>query len=209
MPPNRLTPLQWEALAALAGIEPPWTLTGGGALCGFHLGHRETRDLDLFFHGKDALEDVPREVERRLRLAGFEVVGVRTAPAYRRLEARKAGEIVVIDLVAEPVPTIEAPVEMAPGLLVDTPHEILVNKVTALYSRNAVRDLFDVKCLLEAGGDLTRALAEAPRKDGGVSGPGLAWLLEQWDVRKPAAQSGFDPDALDAFRKHLIDRLLA
>jgi acetyl esterase/lipase len=84
-----------------------------------------------------------------------------------------------------------------------------VNKVTALYSRNAVRDLYDVKCLLETGGDLSLALAQAPRKDGGVSGPGLAWLLEQWDVRKTAASSGFDPDELDTFRKALIERLLA
>jgi hypothetical protein len=31
-----------------AGLQPPWTLTGGGALAGFHTKHRETRDLDLF-----------------------------------------------------------------------------------------------------------------------------------------------------------------
>ena len=125
------------------------------------------------------------------------------------MEARRDDEIVVIDLVAEPVPTIEPPLAMAPGIHVDTPHEILVNKIAALYSRNAVRDLFDVKCLLEAGGDLGRALRDAPRKDGGVSGPGLAWILEQWDVRKAAMQSGFDAEALDAFRQVLIARLLA
>ena len=104
---------------------------------------------------------------------------------------------------------MEAPLLLEPGVLVDTPHEILVNKIAALYSRNAVRDLFDVKRLLDAGGDLDRALRDAPRKDGGVSGPGLAWLLEQWDVRKPASQSGFDADELETFRKALIDRLLA
>jgi predicted RNA binding protein YcfA (HicA-like mRNA interferase family) len=203
-----LSALQREALRALAGMAPAWALTGGGALCGFHLGHRETRDLDLFFHGLRELGDTPREVERRLEAAGFEVTGLRTSPSYRQYEARKAGEVVVVDLVAEPVPTIEPPVELEPGVSVDTPHEILVNKLAALYSRNAVRDLYDVQCLLVAGGDLERALRDAPRKDGGVSGPGLAWLLEQWDVRKAAAQSGFDPEALDAFRRELIERVL-
>ncbi len=66
MPPNRLTPLQWEALARLAGIEPPWALTGRGALCGFHLGHRETRDLVLFFHGMDAMDTFRKHLINRL-----------------------------------------------------------------------------------------------------------------------------------------------
>jgi hypothetical protein len=39
----------------LAGITPPWTLTGGGALAGVHLGHRETRDLDLFRRNRGEL----------------------------------------------------------------------------------------------------------------------------------------------------------
>jgi hypothetical protein len=95
------------------------------------------------------------------------------------------------------------------GVHVDTIYEILVNTVAALYSRNAVRDLYDVQCLLAAGGDLGRALVDAQRKDRGVSGPGLAWLLERWDVRAAAQASGFDADALDAFRAELVERLLA
>ena len=117
---SRLSPTQSAVLHALAGMDPRWTLTGGGALCGYHLGHRQTRDLDLFFHGLHALGDAPREVERRLRGVGFDVVGVQTAPTFRRLEARTSAEAVVIDLVAEPVPTIEAPREEEPGVFVDT-----------------------------------------------------------------------------------------
>ena len=47
----KLTPLQRRTLVLLAGIELRWTLTGGGALAAVHLGHRPTRDLDLFWHG--------------------------------------------------------------------------------------------------------------------------------------------------------------
>lgn len=34
---SSLTPLQRRALVLVAGMDPAWTLTGGGALAGFHL----------------------------------------------------------------------------------------------------------------------------------------------------------------------------
>ncbi|NOT29556.1 MAG: hypothetical protein HOP15_03800 [Planctomycetes bacterium] len=45
-----MTDLQRRLLRLLAEMKPRWTLTGGGALSGVHLGHRATRDLDLFWH---------------------------------------------------------------------------------------------------------------------------------------------------------------
>ena len=44
---DRLTALQWRILEILSALQPPWTLTGGAALAGFHLKHRTTKDLDL------------------------------------------------------------------------------------------------------------------------------------------------------------------
>lgn len=64
---SRLSPLQARILSLVAGFSPPWRLTGGGALVGFHLGHRTTRDLDLFFHGRTTLESIPHELESTLR----------------------------------------------------------------------------------------------------------------------------------------------
>ncbi len=40
-----LSPLQRRVLEILADTEPPWTLTGGGALVGVHLHHRTTRGI--------------------------------------------------------------------------------------------------------------------------------------------------------------------
>lgn len=59
-----LTALQARVLRVLRGL--PWTLTGGGALIGYHLHHRATRDLDLFFRGLRGLDHLPAEVELRL-----------------------------------------------------------------------------------------------------------------------------------------------
>jgi hypothetical protein len=77
---DRLTPLQRRILRALAGLTPPWTLTGGGALAGVHLGHRETRDLDLFWRNRGELGRLVSEAVRALRGDGLDV---RPSPSPR------------------------------------------------------------------------------------------------------------------------------
>jgi phosphoribosyl-dephospho-CoA transferase len=49
-------------------------------------------------------------------------------------------------------------------ILVETPHQLLVNKLCALLSRSELRDLVDVRVLIESGLDLTRALADCPAR---------------------------------------------
>ena len=69
----------------------------------------------------------------------------------------------------------------------------------------------DVRALLETGGDLTRGLQDAPRKDGGFSPLMLAWVLRrlQIDVLARAVNaSEMDVDGLDRFRDELVSRLL-
>lgn len=195
---SRLSPLQQRILERVAGLG--WTLTGGGALAGYHLGHRVTRDLDLFWHGQSVFDREPVEVERRLRDAGLDVVALQTAPGFRRLRVSDGVEVIPIDLVAEPVLTVEAPIEVAPGIRVDTPHEILTNKLGALLSRWAVRDLVDLQALLATGLPLERALTDAHRKDGGFSPATLAWVLST------TPDVGLD-EGLRSFRSWLIDQL--
>ena len=118
------------------------------------------------------------------------------------LRSNRAEEAIPIDLVAEPMPAIEAPIEPEPGIRVDTRFAILVNKLGALLSRWAVRDLVDVRALLEDGQDFERALLEAAKRDGGFSPQTLAWVLDT------APDTGLD-DGLRAFRADLVRRLLA
>lgn len=72
-PLDSLQPIQRKVLVALAGLAPRWTLSGGGALAGFHLGHRLTRDVDLFFRGATTLDRAGDDAERELRARGLEV----------------------------------------------------------------------------------------------------------------------------------------
>ncbi len=209
---SQLSSLQGRILTILAGQQPPWTLTGGAALVGFHLGHRQTRDLDLFWHG---LVRLPALEPMKLALedAGIEVSILRRTPSFCTLRASAGAEVVLVDLVADPVPPIEPPEQRGSpeaSFLVDTPHEILVNKLNALLSRSELRDLVDTKALLELGGDLERALGDAAVKDGGFSPATLAWVLRDLPIAALAQAGGLPRDAateLAAFRDALVERL--
>lgn len=98
------------------------------------------------------------------------------------------------------------------ALAVDSRQEILVNKLCALLSRCELRDLEDVKALLDAGADLERALTDAPRKDQGFSSLTLAWVLRQLQPRTLAqamSWSAQETEALERFHAWLVDRLVA
>jgi predicted nucleotidyltransferase component of viral defense system len=212
---GRLTALQSRVLEVLAGFEPPLTLTGGGALVGFYLDHRTTRDLDLFLHGHSVLGDNAARVIDTLRAAGLQVSSTQLGTAMHKLSVSDASETLVVDLVADPVRCIEEPTRVAIAgrtLLVDTRHEILVNKICTLIQRSELRDLDDVRELLDNGGDLARALADAPRKDGGFSPLVLLWLLRQLPIRDLAQREAWSEqrtERVSNFRDALVERLAA
>jgi len=213
MTTGRLSKLQVKILQALAGFRPPWKLSGGAALAATHTRHRETRDLDLFWENTNELGRISDSIAQALRLAGLEAESVHKEPSFARLRVSSKGDVVIVDLIADPVSPIEpaAKVEIAGvEVAVDTPHEILVNKLCALLSRSELRDLEDVRVLLDAGGNLGRALSDAPRKDRGFSTLTLAWVLREMAVVQLAERDRWTPDeaeTLRAFREELVDRL--
>ncbi len=212
---DKLTPLQRRILRVLAGITPRWTLTGGGALAGVHLGHRETRDLDLFWRNRGELGTLVAEALSALRSDGLDAQALRTAPAFGELRVSDATAACIVDLVAEPFAAI-APPEQAliegSAILVDGKHELLASKLATLLERSEVRDLVDVKALVDAGGDLHAALADAPKKDAGFSPLTLAWVLKDFDLGPVAKLLGWttaQKEELSSFRQWLIDQLTA
>lgn len=210
---SRLTPLQRRILRVLAPLHPPWTLSGGGALAGFHLAHRETRDLDLFWRQRGDLGGLLAESLGALRADGLEAQALRTAPAFAELRVADGTTSCVVDLVAEPFPAIEPPVEVeleGSTITVDTRRELLASKLATLLERSEIRDLADVKALLDAGGDLQEGLRDAPAKDAGFSPLTLAWVLKGYDTGPAAKALGLSDsqaEDLGSFRQWLIDRL--
>jgi hypothetical protein len=197
MSPNKLSAIQERVLVALSALRPRWTLTGGGALVGFYTKHRETQDLDLFFHH-----------EREL---GSVVVDA----TFAQLDVRSGAESVVIDLVADPIPITEPAQPFVVGsatIMVETPHQLLVNKLCALLSRSELRDLVDVRALVESGGDLIRALRDCPGQDAGFSPLTFAWGAQGLPLRRVAAAQGWrdeDIEALERFRDDLVSRAIS
>ena len=214
MAADKLTPLQRRIVRVLATLTPPWTLTGGAALAGVHLGHRTTRDLDLFWRDRLALGQTVSEALGLLRADRMDVVVLQTAPTFSELRVSQGAEVCVVDLVAEPFPPVEPPeraVIDGAAIAVDTKHEILAAKLTALLGRTELRDLVDVHALLAADIDLLAAVRDAPKNDAGFSAMTLAWVLHGFEVAPLARAVGWSEEqtsAVDAFRRELIDRLM-
>jgi hypothetical protein len=140
-------------------------------------------------------------VTARLVAGDLRVERLQSGVTFCRLQVSDSHEVLPIDLPADPVPTVVEPIEVAHGFLVDAPREILVNKLTALLSRWAVRDLVDVRALVASGEDLDRALRDSPAKDGGFSPQTLAWVLDTLPTNE------LDP-TLRSLRDELAVRLL-
>ncbi len=214
MSTGRLTPLQVRALEVLTQIEPRGRLVGGAAIAGFITCHRQTRDLDLFWYERPELGALVRDTELALRDAGFVVESTRSAPAFHQFRVRLGQEELVIDLVAEPFAPLAPPLSVTVGAVtvsVESPEELLAAKLCTLLERQEVRDLTDVRALLDAGGDLASAMKNAPQKDAGFSPVTLAWVLRDFPVQRLALASGTtegEASALASFRDRLVDQCI-
>jgi hypothetical protein len=169
--------------------ESRFFLTGGAALAGFHLGHRETKDLDLFTT-EDLLEDGVAALRETANELAASVEAIRTAPDFRRFLLRRGSESVIVDLVRDTTPQLFAEKPMIGTVRVDPVGEILANKLCALLSRGEIRDVVDVRALELAGLRVEDLLGPAARKDGGLTPGQLAWVLSQIEIGDDAVPPG-------------------
>jgi aryl-alcohol dehydrogenase-like predicted oxidoreductase len=199
---SKLSAFQREVLDAFFEREGRFFLTGGAALAGFHLGHRETHDLDLFTLDDvlDAGFAVVADVARHL---GASLESIQTSPDFRRLLMRRGAEAVVIDLVRERVVQSVAEKPIVNGIRVDPPEEILANKLCALLSRSEVRDLVDVRALELAGYRVEDALPAAAVKDTGLTPAQLGWVLSQIELGDDLIPPG--GVSVEELRQYLAD----
>lgn len=181
-PRSRLSPLQTQVLRELVRREPGFFLTGGGALAGFHLGHRTTDDLELFTsddaafeRGKFVLQDIASAMSGHLAIR-------QEAPGFLRAVLDRGGDAVVIDLVRDRHPQSGFDKLEREGIIIDSAAEILANKLTTLVGRAEERDLIDLLCLERAGHRIEDAVPAALAKDGGCTPATLAWLLSEVDI---------------------------
>ncbi|MGE0104920.1 MAG: nucleotidyl transferase AbiEii/AbiGii toxin family protein [Blastocatellales bacterium] len=204
---SRLNQLQLDFLQAFFRREDRFFLTGGAALVGFYLGHRETHDLDLFTL-EDAVSDGVAAVNEAALELGASVEFIQTSPALRRILIKRDAEAIVIDLVREYVPQMVDDKRLINGVRVDPPEEILANKLCTLLSRSEIRDLVDVRALELAGYRMEDALPAAAAKDGGLTPAQLGWVLSQIKLGEDLIPpGGVSREELRIYLDELINRL--
>ena len=184
-----LDSFQQEVLSGFFQRENRFFLTGGGALVGFHLGHRQTQDLDLFTT-EDQIEAGIAALTATARGMGASIEALQTAPDFRRYLLRRREETLVVDLVRDLAPQLYSEKQVIGGIRVDPPEEILANKLCTLLSRAEIRDLVDVRALEQAGFPVERYFEAATRKDGGLTPGQLAWVLSEIRIGEDAQPPG-------------------
>ena len=176
------TPLKRDFLRAWFERDQRFFLTGGSALGMFYLDHRRSYDLDLFTDknvvGKEA-QNLALQVASEI---GAECEAVRTAPDFHRFRITRGEERELVDVVVDRAPQLDSQKETFDGIRVDTLREIIANKLTTLISRTELKDLVDLYFLDQEGHDITAAVSDARKKDGGWDPAVVAMLLEGLDI---------------------------
>lgn len=207
--PDRLTPLQRDLLLAFFERERGFFLTGGAALAGFYLHHRETTDLDFFTHDGEAFERGVFALRAAAADVGAEVSIKQDAPGFRRYLVTRGNDSVLVDTVWERVPAAYSGKKEVGRIVLDPPEEIMVNKLTTLVSRSEPRDIVDLMLLERSGLSIDAALPKALEKDGGCTPATLAWVLSEVTIPDGAGlPGGVSATEARAFVTSLVDRFL-
>ena len=199
--------LQRDLLEAFFAREQRFFLTGGAALVGFYLHHRQTLDLYLFTT-EDHLEDGEAALFDAARELGATVERLRTSTSFRRFLVSRGDESVVANIVRDLAPQIDTEKPVRDGIRIDSPREIMANKLCTLLSRGELRDLVDVMALEQAGYGVEEHLALAARKDAGLTPAQLGWVLSQLEIGEDASPpGGVSADELRGYLDELVRRL--
>jgi hypothetical protein len=184
----------------------PCHLGGGAALAGAWLGHRLSRDLDLFVHDKLAHRDLVSALPEIASTAGGSSTVLRDAGGHVRGHLKFAHESFELDLVHEALADLDE-AETIESVLVESPRDLRASKLTCILSRSEPRDLVDLLFLERAGHPPENDLDSALRKDGGIDPGVLAWLLRNFPVEPlPAMLLPLDPVQLAKYRDDLAQR---
>ncbi len=202
---GKLTALQCDALEALACRAPGFFLTGGAVLAGWTLRHRTTDDLDFFTTSDDAMALVDSAVRGAASAIHASPTSLTTTPDFHRYVLSRGDESVRVDLVRDRTPELR-PKVTRDGVLMDDTEEIVANKIAAVVGRSELRDLVDLFALERIGHRVEDHLADARKKDGGVSPATLAWLLSS--IHAPPVVDGATAAELEAFIRDLEQRML-
>jgi Nucleotidyl transferase AbiEii toxin, Type IV TA system len=185
------------------------SLAGGVALSGAFLGHRLSKDIDLFCRDRGSLRQLTELLNESAAAVGGSIRLLQDAGTFVRAELSLGEQKIDVDLAVDATPEL-APPELLDGVRVLSLEDLRASKLTCLLSRSEPRDLVDVLFLERAGFPADADLGIALKKDAGIDPAVMGWLLDQFPVAPlPVMLSPLTSDELRAFRDGLRDRLRA
>ena len=185
----------------------PCTLAGGVALSGAYLGHRLSKDVDLFFRDRSSLRLLTDALSEAAAAAGGSIKIVQDAGTFVRAELQISSQRIDVDLAVDSTPEL-APPQVIDGVEVLSLEDLRASKLTCLLSRSEPRDLVDVLFLERAGFQAESDLELALKKDAGVDPGIMGWLLDQFPVAPlPVMLSPLTSGDLKVYRDALSARM--
>ncbi len=142
---SRLYRLQDQVLSWLAGQNTPFYLTGGTALGRFYLHHRYSEDLDLFVNADPGFRMMVEKLIRDLppELKPDQSMMMITDDFARVLITTDEGSTLKVEWVNDVSYRPDEPLPYIYGII-DTPLNILSNKLSAVVGRDEPKDVFDI-----------------------------------------------------------------
>jgi len=175
-----LDPFQEEVLEAFFARESGFFLTGGAALAGYHIHHRETKSLQL------------RTVEDRVRVgeAALLEVAIDIGAKIQRLEApeafgkfllRREDDSLVVNIAQDLCPQVQPEKTVIGEIQVDRPKEITAKILSSLRTHFWLGELVDLRALEIAGYTVEDHLEAAAHRDPEVTPAELVRALSEFE----------------------------
>jgi hypothetical protein len=167
---DRLYPFQDDVLRVVNEVETEFHLTGGTALSRVYLHHRFSDDLDLFVNFDARFGGwAERIIDASLRRGDWQTKVVLKEQYFVRALLERADLTLKIEMVND-VGSRVGEVHVHPNFgRVDSPENILANKLTALIGREEPRDVADVWGLCtKLDLSIHEAIAGAQSKSSGI-----------------------------------------
>lgn len=176
---NKLYPLQDRVLRVINGLDTGFYLTGGTASSRGYLHHRFSDDIDIFVNDDSRFSLwADRIVHVLSESKDLQLIVLQRDDRFVRLSVSEGDTLLKIEMIND-VPSHIGDIRKDAVLgMLDSPENILANKVTALISRQEPKDLADIWgfcCKMRLS--LTTAITDAHSKAAGVFPADLARVL--------------------------------
>ena len=146
---RKLYNIQDKILLALEPVLSSFYLTGGTALGRFYLNHRFSEDLDFFTNQNNKFHSLIKTIETIL-VNKFSVLKHQNIvyDDFVRFYVEDDENVLKIEFVNDIAYRVGVPNPYIHGLI-DTPLNILTNKLTAIIGRDEPKDVFDIYALAQ------------------------------------------------------------